>query len=135
MRYVPDISFDDDFQFAGIKRKRDISEHEKNIRTILAAIAEKKELKYSNKARNGCVYSDMACYLVWLEYSLIHDEFSVSVWSASESRPVKLIVSTMYDISIGDHVWNEKLSPQEKMQKHLDLEPLIVEVTDEKNVI
>ena len=136
LRDVPDIDFDDIFQFAGVTGRRDISEYEiKNIRTILAAIAEKKELKYSNKARNGYVYSDMSCYPVRLEYSLIQDEFSVSVWSASESRPVKLIVSTMYDVSVGDNSWNKDLSPQEMMQKHLDQEPLIVEVSDEKNAI
>jgi len=133
---VPDISFDRVFQFAGINRKNIISDSEiENIRMILKAINEKKILRYSNRAGNGKLYENMLCYPVRLEYSLIQDEFSVSVWSASEELPVKLNVKTLFDVSIEAEFRDGDLSPQEMMRKHINAEPLIVEVKNEKNAI
>ena len=136
LKKVPDIGFDRIFQFAGTRRRDYISEEEiTNIRIVLKAIQENKALKYSNKARNGHEFIDKTCFPIRIEYSVMNDEFSASVWSPEEKRPVRLLLSTLYDVKIGNRIWEEKLSPQEMMQKHLKKEPLIVEINNEKNAI
>ena len=105
---VPDIGFDNIFSFSGIKRRECITDEEiSNIRTVLKAIKENKALKYSNRARNGMVFTDKLCFPVRVEYSVMKDEFSASVLSAEENRPVRLLLSTLYDVELSDKVWDE----------------------------
>ena len=133
---VPDIGFDNILRFSGMKRRECLTDEEiDNIRITLRAIKENKALKYSNKAKNGMIFKDRLCFPVRIEYSVMKDEFSASVWSAEENRPVRLLLSTLYDVELSDVVWEEKLSPQEMMEKHLKTEPLIVEVTNDRNTI
>ena len=136
LKGAPDIGFDNIFCFSGIKRKECITDVEiSNIRIVLKTIQENKALKYSNRARNGMVFKDKLCFPVRIEYSVMKDEFSASVLSAEENRPVRLLLSTMYDVEPSDKGWDGKISPEEMMKKHLKKEPLVVEIINDRNTI
>lgn len=110
-----------------------ISEEEiRNIRLLLTAIDGQREIRYSNRARNGRVYENCRGFPVKIEYTVIDDHFRLSLWSADEERPVKVNIDTMYDLTVTETRWEQELTPLKMMEKRLMSEPIVMEMTDDR---
>lgn len=94
------------------------------IRMLLSAVRNQKEIEYSNKARNGRIYEGAKGFPVRIEYSVFDDRFRLSLWSSEESRPVKINISSMYDISETGRHWDNPLTPQDMMKTKLSDVPI-----------
>ncbi len=110
-----------------------ISDEEiRNIRLLLTAIDGQREIRYSNRARNGRVYENCRGFPVKIEYTVIDDHFRLSLWSVDEERPVKVNIDTMYDLTLTETRWKHELTPLKMMEKRLMSEPIVMEMTDNR---
>lgn len=129
---VPDIPLND-YLISVPSRNREYNDKFiADIRLLLIAIREGKEIIYSNKTRTA-VYENMHGYPIRIEYSALYDLFQLSLWSSEEKRPVKVNIHTMYDIGISDNIWNEAQSPSEMMKNKLNNEPVVMELSSKNN--
>lgn len=128
---APDIPLDD--ICVSIRNEREITDTIRdNIRSVLSSIKEHSEIRYSNKTKNG-IMENMSGYPVRIEYSPLYDLFQVSIWSDSESRPVKVNIHTMYDLELTGNIWKDAKSPVEMMKTKRLKEPVIMKIRNCKN--
>ena len=102
------------------------------MRLILKAIAERKEIVFSNSTRSK-EWKDVHGFPVRIEYSVVHDLFQLSLWLTEESRPVKVNIHSMYDVEVSGKRWEKALSPAEMMRSKKAPEPIIMEVRKDRN--
>ena len=102
-----------------------------NMRLLLSAIKENREIEYSNTTRTA-EYKNVHGYPVRIEYSAMYDIFQLSLWSSDENRPVKVNIHTMYNVSVTDNVWNEFMTPLEMMKSRRCNEPIVIELGNDK---
>ena len=100
------------------------------IRKLLSAVRYQKEIEYSNKTKDK-VYLHYKGFPVRIEYSVFDDRFRLSLWSSDESRPIKINISSMYDISETGRTWKNPLAPQKMMETKLSPEPIRMTLTGE----
>jgi len=116
LKVVPLISFDEIFVSTPKKNGNGADMQTDKLKLLLDAISSKSEIVYSNTARNGDKYLNRKGFPVRIEYSVIMDVFYLSLWSTAENRPVKINISTMFDIAFTGNIWKGKKTPSEMLE-------------------
>lgn len=108
--------------------------YEKNIRTLLRAIAEEKAIVYSNTDRHGNRYEKVRSLPIKLEYSLRDRRFRVSMYSIDEDRPIMANIHSMNNISISEAapLIDRETALKQLRENKYSQEPIVLEVTDKK---
>lgn len=131
---VPDIPIND-YLVSLPSRTYDYSDkYISNLRSLLMAIKENKEIIYSNKTKTA-VHENKHGYPIRIEYSALYDLFQLSLWSSEENRPVKINIHSMYDISFTGNIWSEKKSPIEMMKTKRCDKPIVIELNNDNNTL
>lgn len=125
---VPSIGLEAHCAFAGkdTRPQEWPPEEIKNIRLLMSSVRYQREIQYSNAANNGKVYEGCKGYPVRIEYSVFDEKFRLSLWSGDENRPIKINISSMYDIAETGRVWQEPRTPQEMMKTKLAPVPIVM---------
>lgn len=87
-----------------------------NFKTIVSAIKQHRCLFVTNATFSGQVYKDQEVYPYKLEYSAQFDSFSLSCYPLDTKRPVKMNLSNLSSVKLGDEIieYNSFLSDFEK---------------------
>ena len=131
LKDVPSIGLEKNVVFAGSGgHPRTFPPDEiSKIRKLLSSVRYRKEIEYSNNANDGKVYLHSKGFPVKIEYSVFDDRFRLSLWSSDENRPIKINISSMYDISETGRNWDNPLTPQKMMETKLSPEPIRMTLT------
>ena len=76
------------------------------FRLIVKAIKEHRQLIVTNNSFSGATYSNQVIYPYKLEYSAQLDSFSLSCYPPEVKRPVKMNLSNLSSVTIGDTIDN-----------------------------
>lgn len=139
---VPDIGLEKNSVFAkNDENMRQFGQDEiSKIRALLSAVRYQREIQYSNHANNGVDYKGCKGFPVRIEYSVFDDRFRLSLWSGGnhnsneEGRPIKINISSMYDISETGRKWEAPLTPQEMMITRLSPDPIEMRLKGENYI-
>ena len=90
------------------------------FKTIVSAIKQHRRLFVTNTTFSGQVYKDQEVYPYKLEYSAQFDSFSLSCYPLDTKRPVKMSLSNLSAVKLGDEIveYNGFLSDFEKQLKN-----------------
>lgn len=90
------------------------------FKTITSAIKQHRRLFVTNTTFSGQVYKDQEVYPYKLEYSAQFDSFSLSCYPLDTKRPVKMNLSNLSAVKLGDKIveYNRFLSDFEKQLKN-----------------
>ena len=131
---VPDVPIND-YLISLPSRTYDYSDkYINNVRFLLMAIKENKEIIYSNKTKE-IVHKNKHGYPIRIEYSALYDLFQLSLWSSEGNRPVKINLHSIYGINLTGNVWGEKKSPIEMMETKRCQEPIVIEISNDNNTL
>ena len=91
-----------------------------NFKTIVSAIKRHRRLFVTNTTFSGQVYQDQEVYPYKLEYSAQFDSFSLSCYPLDTKRPVKMNLTNLSSVKLGDKIekYNLFLSDFEKQLKN-----------------
>ncbi len=92
-----------------------------NFKTIVSAIKQHRCLFVTNTTFSGQIYKDQEVYPYKLEYSAQFDSFSLSCYPLDIKRPVKMNLSNLSAVKLGDEIvdYNGFLSDFEKQLKNI----------------
>ena len=130
---VPEIGLEECCLYAkSDHRQADWTSQEiQNIRTLLKAVREQREIVYSNRAESGNISENAKGFPVRIEYSFMDDRFRLLLWSSDENRPDKVDIHSMYDIDVTHNRWKDAKSPQEMMKTKLAAQPIEMKLHDD----
>jgi len=109
--------------------------HYKEVfRLILKVINDKNMIQYNYKSLDGSDYINKRAIPYKIEYSLKDDKFYLLLYSTEENRPIRSILSRIYDVEI--------IEEEEDSQKYFDSvqqkkakNPIVLYVKDERNAL
>lgn len=93
-------------EFSNENRLKVTSELIEKFRFIVTAIKEHRQLIVTNNSFSGATYTNQVVYPYKLEYSAQLDSFSLSCYPPDAKRPVKMNLSNLSSVTIGDTIEN-----------------------------
>lgn len=108
----------------------------KCFKKITLAISEHRYVKLTNKSFSGRIYENQTLIPYKFEYSPQFDSFSLSAYPLDTKRPVKMNLSNISNVTVGDNIPNyDKFikSFEQMLIEMKEKDPIIIEISDEKN--
>lgn len=105
-----------------------------NFKTIVSAIKHHRRLFITNTTFSGQIYKDQEVYPYKIEYSVQFDSFSLSCYPLDTKRPVKMNLSNLSAVKLGDEIveYNRFLSDFEKQLKNTkEKVPISIEIKNQ----
>lgn len=105
-----------------------------NFKTIVSAIKHHRRLFVTNTAFSGQVYQDQEIFPYKLEYSAQFDSFSLSCYPLDAKRPVKMNLTNLSSVKLGDKIekYDQFLFDFEKKLKNTkEKVPVTIEIKNQ----
>lgn len=108
-----------------------------NIRTIIKAIKENKNIIYTNNAANGKKYDDVICTPYKIMYSNKAKVFQLIAIPNNEKRIILMNISRLSNVNITSDgvVYSDDIAEELLKEKKNLHEPIILEIEDKNNSI
>ncbi|MCI9337217.1 MAG: WYL domain-containing protein [Lachnospiraceae bacterium] len=106
------------------------------FRTIVQAIRQHRKLTVTNHSYSGQVYSNQVVLPYKLEYSSQFDSFSLSCYPTEEKRPIKMNLSNISSVSLGEKIeqYEVFLTEYEKQLSALKVrQPVQIEILNQND--